>query len=153
MTFESWNRYNFIFFKSWLIITTKYKIFGVLKKSHPRNFWKFHPWTLITISHIFIIIFLRWRNFCRINFETYNTQKCRSCFEIAISNQNRCGQDTKGDTVEVTIKQRNCFNILWTKSHSWRHQIVRMTSENEKRCQENLCTEEIWGSHSPGVPT
>ena len=110
----------------------KIKIFEVLEKFHPKKFWKFHPWTLITISHIFIIIFLRWQNFCWINFETYNTQKCRSCFEIAISNQNRCGQDTKGDTVEVTIKQRNCFNILWTKSHSWRHQIVRMTSENEK---------------------
>ena len=48
------------------------------------------------------------------NLQLLNTQKCRNCFEIAISNQNRRGYDSKGDTVELTIKQRNCSNIFWT---------------------------------------
>ena len=125
MTFQSWNRNDLTFLKSLINNFDKNWIFVILENSHAASckyFRKFHLWTFPdhNLTHIYHQI-LEMTIFCWINFETYNTQKCRSCFEIAISNQNRCGQDTKGDTVEVTIKQRNSFNILWTKIHSLRH--------------------------------
>ena len=133
-----WNSHSVVLIidsSSYLVLFAS-SIFSINKF---KFYWKFSIWNSSEpyTSEVSIMnFFIRWKLYPCLSSESYNddffflnklwnlqllnTQKCRNCFEIAISNQNRCGHDTKGDTVELTIKQRNCFNILWTKTHRWR---------------------------------